>query len=358
MTTTIGPPAFTFRGGVSQDPDLLTAAAADAVILTTDTVANTPLLKQACSAARVMITVSGRPDASTLVELTHAARDTAANRILGVGDGSVLDAAKLAAHNHATDGGGPMPTVLVPVAREWYRAMTPFAVVDHEGQRPTVVDQALAAADVLVISELLTTVDATTVALGACDTAVIATESMLSTNSTIFSRILATAALDALVSSIEAAVSETDGEVKANARATLVLGSLLAAEAMWATKLGLAHAIASPLGTVTGLTHDVIHSVLGTLAVRLWGDGTAGMAAAARAMRVPATSNSVSTFLDGLRQRAGLPPSLRELGIDWESVERALPMAANSSGLPALPVPMDGDSLRTFAANAWRRTDV
>lgn len=144
----------------------------------------------------------------------------------------------------------------------------------------------------------------------------------------------------------------------ANARATLVLGSLLAAEAMWATKLGLAHAIASPLGTATGLTHDVIHAVLGAPTVLLWGDGTAGLATAAHAMRVPATSNGVSTFLNDLRQRAGLPPSLRELGIDWESVERALPMAARSSGLPALPVPMDGDSLRAFAANAWGRTDV
>lgn len=352
-TPTVRQPAFTFRGTVTNDALALLAATDGAVIVASRSALGGALARDACSRGASVLTVDDRPDWATVQELVERLRENPSHQIVGVGDGSVLDAAKLAAYTVGTEPGRSYPKVaLAPAGREPYRAVAAFAVVDRDGERPTTVDPAIAAADVFLVEELIDTVAATTFALVAADLAVMAVDSLMSRRSSGLSRSLATAALDAVAGWLE-----STGRAAPAGRTNLIVGSFLATEAMMATRLGLAHAIASPLGTATGLTHDSINAILGPYVFQKWRDESSAVAAIAHGLRRPPEAGPVLDGLNRLRSDAGLPASLRELGVAWSAVEQALPTSAMSSGLPLLPVPLGPGDLEAFALTAWSGED-
>ena len=112
-----------------------------------------------------------------------------------------------------------------------------------------------------------------------------------------------------------------------------------------ATNLGMAHAFASPLGTALGITHDTLNGVLGRTAVT-FSDEAPALAADRRGARRPARVPDIVACLDSFLARAELPRTLRELGIDWDSVEQVLPHAARSSGVRSAVEPMPAWRLR------------
>ncbi len=357
MTTTPTPalrqPAFTFRGTVADDAVAFLAATDGAVIVASRSALGAAVARDACSRGASVLAVDDRPAWATVQELVDRLRENASNQIVGVGDGSVLDAAKLAAYTLSSEAGSAYPKVaLAPAGREPYRAVAPFAVVDRDGERPTTVDPAIAAADVFVVDELTDTVEATTFALVAADLAVMAVDSMMSRRSSGLPRSLATAALDAVGHWLE-----STGRPSSASRTNLIVGSFFITEAMLATRLGLAHAIASPLGTSTGLTHDAINAILGPYLIEKWRDETAAVAAIAHGLRRPPEAGPVLDSLNRLRSDAGLPASLRELGVAWSAIEQALPTSARSSGLPLLPVALGPSDLEAFALTAWSGED-
>jgi hypothetical protein len=87
--------------------------------------------------------------------------------------------------------------------------------------------------------------------------------------------------------------------------------------------------------------------------IRAWADQPSSIEALARATRVERTAPGVADALDQLRALAGLPATLRELEISWDSVIEALPTSARSSGLPLLPAPVTPADLENFAKTAW-----
>lgn len=361
--------AFTFGGTVSDDAAAFLAVADRAVIIASRSALAGALARDASSRATTVLTVDDRPDWATVEELVARLGESPSNQIVGIGDGSVLDAAKLAAFTIGSEPGAAYPKVaLAPTGREPYRAVAAFAVVDRDGERPTTVDPAIASADVFLVDELSDAVETRTVALVAADLAVMAVESLLSRRSSGLPRSLATAALDAVASWLEStAPDDADGDAPDRrwdgrpaspaSRTNLIVGSFLATEAMMATRLGLAHAIASPLGTSTGMTHDAINAILGPYVIKKWRDEPAAMAAIARGLRLPPEAGHVLAALNNLRTRAGLPGSLRELGVAWSAVEQALPTSAKSSGLPNLPVQLGPGDLEAFAKAAWSGED-
>jgi alcohol dehydrogenase len=250
-----------------------------------------------------------------------------------------MDAAKIAYQRFAADGGA-VELEFVPCGREPYRAVARFAVVDEpDGSRPTVVDLRFAAAHVIMSDALLARAPRRAVAIGALDTAVHAIESLLSTRSTPFSALLASMALRTVLGP-----DPTPAEV--------VTASFVAAEAFASTRLGLAHAIASPLGTRLGVTHDEINGVLGDAVLEYWADSE-------RALVVAAASDmssvaAVRTRLARVRAAAELPTTLRELNVAWDDVAAVLARAAQSSGIEVLPAPLADGALESFASRAWR----
>jgi len=291
------------------------------------------------SAIGERISVDRRPTRATVEMATKRLMAQGGGRLIAIGSGALLDAGKLA-FQHASEGGVPVALVMVPCGAEPYRAVAQFAVVDApDGSRPTQLDQRFAACDVLVLDDLLRRLPPAVVALAAADTAVHSIESLLSRAATPYSRMLATAALRTVI--------ETSDPVP------VVSASFLAVEAFASTRLGLAHAVASPLGTELGVTHDAINAVLGDALVEYWGPRPTAFRNVAKACNT-ATHDSVKEHLTRLRDAAGLPSSLSELGITWTSVSNVLPGAARSSGISVLPEPISPSELEAFAARGWK----
>jgi|GEM_PF-6817569 len=280
--------------------------------------------------------LDARPDRATVDELAALVRERRPAVLYGAGSGAVLDAVKLAAA-HAEHAG---ELVLIPAGDEPWRAFAPFSVVDHGPERPTHGDATGGRARVVIVADLLAALDARTVAVSALDTAVHAVEVQLSARAQPYAQALAATALRIVAGRLDAAMAGARA-----ARVELVLAAGMAVEAFMGTNLGIAHALASPLGTRLGVTHDTINAVLGRWALTFRPDPErlAALAAALGAAEPVAA-------LDDLLERAGLPRTLRGLGIAWDAVEATLPVAVTSSGIRGA---VSLDELRAFARVAW-----
>jgi alcohol dehydrogenase class IV len=311
-----------------------------------------PVLQTEGLAADAVAVLFGpeRPDTTFVEELTRTMRQGQIGEVVAVGSGALLDAAKVARQAAVASDSSAMELLLVPCGPEPYRAVTGFAVVDDEdGRRPTTVDPRFATANVLLVGDLLAAVSPTQLAVQALDTAVQAIESLLSRQINPFARALAISALQTVAEEVGQMDAPTIGT-----RSRVTIASFLAAEAFTSTRLGIAHALASPLGAEVGITHDTINGVLGEPMVELWGTDVAGFADVAAACQVPPTLAEVLAVLARLREVAELPRSLAGLGIPWPAVEAVLPKAAKSSGMTVLARALESTTLEQFAQRAWR----
>ncbi|HEX6547797.1 MAG TPA: iron-containing alcohol dehydrogenase, partial [Candidatus Dormibacteraeota bacterium] len=283
--------------------------------------------------AAASLPIAGRPDRPALAELEAAAAAAGARSIVAVGAGVVLDLAKLAGARAGTG------VVLVPAGAEPWRAVTTFATVDNgDGTRTSTPDSRLGGARIVVDAGLWAAVPAEAAALHRLDSAIHAIESLLSRRSQPYSQALATGALTAL------------GDPEQPVRG--VVGSFLAAEAFGSTKLGIAHALASPLGAALGVSHDSLNCILGCQLPRQWPDAPAWLWAG-RALGTKASGDGVAAALGRMRAKAGLAGSLREAGIAWSDVDGVVDRALRSSGIPFLPRAVGREELVAFARLCW-----
>jgi alcohol dehydrogenase len=289
-----------------------------------------------------------RPDLSFVSEVVDETHSRGVDRLAAIGPGALLDAAKLASRHLEDRSERAVELVFLPCGPEPYRAVARFAVVDHDGERPTVVDERFGRANVVLVPALLEQIPSPALACHALDSAVQAIESLLSLRAHPYSRAQATGALRMIAEELPR-LDDADAE----ARARLVIAAFFAAEAFSSTRLGLAHAVASPLGTVLGITHDTLNGVLGEAVVEFWGAEVRGFREIAHALGVEPTVDGVCSWLTALREVAELPGSLRELGVAWMSVETILPRAAGSSGIAVLPMPLADSGLVRFARRGW-----
>lgn len=296
----------------------------------------------------LVVVADGRPDQCFVKDAVASADEAGVIGIAAVGCGALLDAAKLVALRLEKRRGRPVRLTFVPCGAEPYRAVARFAVVDDGDERPTVVDDRFRQARIVLAPRLLAGQDQRAVAVHALDTAVHCVESLLSARAHPYARLLAAASLRTVVEELSRPGSELGVTCT-----RLFAAAAAAVEAFATTRLGLAHAIASPLGTRLAVTHDSLNGILGESVIAFWGEDVPGFADVAAALDVAESAAAVAGALATLRRRAGLPGSLAELGVPWESVEAILPQAARSSGMPALPAPVGAAGLASFAARAW-----
>lgn len=296
------------------------------------------------AAGAVQFAVDGRPERALVNEIAAAVRGTSPASVVGIGDGAVLDAAKLAAYEAGHDG----PIVLAPGGGEPWRAFAPFAVVDDGRARPTVGDATGGRARVVIVDELLDGLDESRVAIAAIDTAVHAIESLLSPRREPYSEALAMAALRFVAD----AFADPGSLAETAARVRAVVAAGLAVESFMSSALGLAHAIASPLGTELGVEHDALNGILGPPTVAFWAESHA-LPLVASSLGVEPDATEIVALLERYLDRARLPRTLGELGVPWQAVEAVLPAALGSSGLVAIRDEVDDHVLRSFARGAW-----
>lgn len=268
-----------------------------------------------------------------------------ATGVLGLGGGSSLDVAKLAAALTASGAdlgdcygignlsAGRLPLVAVPTTAGTGSEVTPISIVTTgENQKSGVVSPILLP-DMAVLDPETTRglPDHVTAATGV-DAMVHAIEAhcSASANNNPISRALAREALRLMGGALETAVHRPDDM---DARSNMLLGSLLAGQAFANSPVAAVHALAYPIGGRFKVPHGLSNALVLPHVLRFNAEtapeGYAGIAPILFP-QLAGAEDPASAFCDALADltaRCGLPARLRDIGIGRET----LPMMAKDA---------------------------
>ncbi|MEL7060384.1 MAG: iron-containing alcohol dehydrogenase [Acidobacteriota bacterium] len=356
------PPAVVFEDGAAERLGPLLAAqlsgrVGDTVLVVTDPGLRRLGLPDAALAsleatARVVVfdRVEADPSRATLAAAVELGRAVGASSVVGFGGGSSLDVAKVAALLLGSgedleaawgvgNARGPrLPLALVPTTAGTGSEVTPVAILTVEGAEKRGVSSPVLLPDLAVLDPLLTLSlpPAITAATG-IDAMVHAIEAYASknANNNPMSRALAREALRLLGGHLETAVR--DGADR-DARAAMLLGSMLAGQAFANSPVAAVHALAYPIGGLFHVPHGLSNALVLPHVLRFNAADTDNGSEALYADLAPhvfadveelaATGDAsacCTVFVDrlgGLCAALGLPRTLREVGVGEGDLER------------------------------------
>ncbi|TCM51259.1 maleylacetate reductase [Kribbella sp. VKM Ac-2568] len=143
---------------------------------------------------------------------------------------------------------------------------------------------------------------------------------------------------------LSALAERTDLEARSN----LLYGASLAGSALATAGTGLHHKLCHLLGGTYNLPHAETHAAVLPQVTRL----NAGAVPRAKArLEAALETDDLASGLFDLFARAGVPTSLRELGLTEEQAREAARRFAAKA--PANPVPLDGDTVTEILLRAW-----
>ena len=214
---------------------------------------------------------AGEPDLQELAQVKDQAKALDARWIAGIGGGSVLDVAKAAAGlYHAKqpavfyqEGGAlkepGIPFIAVPTTAGTGSEATANSVIINKENKTklSIRDKRFLAKKVILDPELLLGSSFSVLSYAGMDALVQGYESFISKNATWFSETFALKAIELINENLISACESADEE----SLSCLLLGSYLAGIAFNASRLGVIHGIAHPLGVMYGLPHGLICSV-------------------------------------------------------------------------------------------------
>ncbi|MFB6134151.1 MAG: iron-containing alcohol dehydrogenase [Halanaeroarchaeum sp.] len=218
-----------------------------------------------------------RPDPafSTVRRAAEAGRSSNADAVLGVGGGSSLDTAKLAAvltvhdvpitETVGTDTlpGAGVPLALLPTTAGTGSEMTHVGVYENDvagGNKVVVFDEALLADHAIVDPALTATMPRPVAAATGMDALTHAIEAYVSLHRTPFADALAKDAIERIGDSLGAAVHQ--GPDNDRARREMSVAAMLAGQAFINAGLGAVHAMTYPVGIHVGVGHGRANAVL------------------------------------------------------------------------------------------------
>ncbi len=325
-------------------------------------------------AGRVVVfdAVEADPSLETLMDAVAFGRAEGVTGVIGLGGGSSMDVAKLAAlllgSGEDLDGAwgvgnakGPrLPLVLVPTTAGTGSEVTPVAIITIGVEEKRGVSSPIILPDVAILDPELTVglPSAITAATG-IDAMVHAIEAYTSrnANNNPMSKMLAVQALDLLGANIERAVSHGDD---LEARGAMLMGSMLAGMAFANSPVAAVHALAYPIGGIFHVPHGLSNALILAQVMRF----NAPECGAEYAELAPHVFPDISTEqgaqavcaefierLTDLSARIGLPARLRDVGIPQEACER---MAKNAMVQSRLLVNNPRDVCEADALNIYR----
>ncbi|MGR7994290.1 iron-containing alcohol dehydrogenase [Xanthobacter sp. ZOL 2024] len=300
-------------------------------------------------AHQVFQAVTPNPDAQLAVAAAAQAVDMRAEGVLGLGGGSCLDVAKLAAllatgHDALSEiygvglAEGPrLPLMLVPTLAGSGAEVTPIALVTSDGEKRAVVSSCLLADAALLDVDLTFTAPPEATAAAGAGCLAVAMEAFTSAhaNANPVSRALAEGALALLRWALPLVVM--DGADR-RAREAMLSASLMAGQAFANAPAGAAHALAYPLCVRHGLPAGLAAALMLPQVVRFNGPVAAhdyGLLAARLFPERPmvgdaqARADIFAANLVRFFHELGLPTDLRAVGV--EAVDVA-PLAAAAMG--------------------------
>ncbi|WP_029004015.1 iron-containing alcohol dehydrogenase [Azorhizobium doebereinerae] len=332
------------------------------------------VLRDAQIAHRIFDRVEADPPEEVVLAAAAEAVEMGAQGVLGLGGGSSLDVAKLAAllakgeesladiYGVGLARGPRLPLILVPTTAGTGSEVTPISIVTTGHNEKKGVVSACLIPDVALLDPDLTLglPPAVTAATGV-DAMVHAIEAYASAspNNNPVSRTLALEALRLLGANIRAAVhTGTDREARKN----MLLGSLLAGQAFANSPVAAVHALAYPLGGHYHLPHGLTNALVLPHVLRF----NLLAAAGAYATLAPCVFTDIGSGpqetvaerfverLAALNVELGLPRTLREVNVPQHHLPRLAADAMKQTRLLVNnPRPVkEADALAIYEA-AW-----
>jgi alcohol dehydrogenase class IV len=311
---------------VVTDKGLRAAGIADPVIAT---------LGRSGIATAVFDAVEADPPEAAALDAAAAARAHGATGILGLGGGSPMDVAKVAAllagsgedlaaaYGLGNARGPRLPLVLVPTTAGTGSEVTPIAILTTgEAEKKGVVSPILLPDLAVLDADLTLGLPPHVTAATGIDAMVHAIEAYASANpnNNPLSRSLAMEALRLLGANIRTAVlNGTDRR----ARSEMLLGSMLAGQAFANSPVAAVHALAYPIGSHYHVPHGLSNALVLPHVLRFNLEAAAPAYAEIAACAFPdlaplPASARAEAFIDhlvALSAELGLPQRLRDVGI-------------------------------------------
>jgi alcohol dehydrogenase class IV len=222
------------------------------------------------------VAVSDEPSPAVVDGAVAAHRGAGADVVLGIGGGSVLDAAKaiagllrsgapVAAHLEGLPGyraydGTPVPLVAVPTTAGTGSEATRNAVISERGPlgyKRSFRDERLVAADAVVDPDLLAGADPVRIAANGMDATTQLLEAYVSTKAGPVTDALALAGLEAARDGLLEWHADPDGPGAPATRSRMAYAALLSGICLAHAGLGGVHGLASPLGAQLPIPHGI-----------------------------------------------------------------------------------------------------
>lgn len=257
--------------------------------------------------------VAREPTTAIAAEALGGARRCQATAVIGVGGGSGMDVAKVAAAFAASDASiddvvagraaadRPLPLVLVPTTAGTGAEVTNVAMIEHEGHKRALRNQSFVPAAAVLDPNLLESLPQSVIAAAGLDAVSHALEAYVSLNATALTDAAARSALELLAEALPAAYESHAGS---DATFATLLGAHLAG---WSLNAGVVvgHSIAYTIAARAHLPHGI----------------TTGMSLPyALAYALPQATSRLDTFAESLpvsevRDTQGLLFWLRDLAV-------------------------------------------
>lgn len=302
------------------------------------------------------------PDPTTAVadEIGRLLRERGHDSVIGLGGGSPMDAAKAGAAVAASglpvlDLVGPdkvpcepLPIIAIPSTAGTGSEVTRFAVLTNveAGAKASIASMRIMPKFALLDPYLTTGLPRPLTASTGMDALAHAVESYGSVWNNPVSEGMALHAISLVGQHLRAAASGPDDLV---ARGGMLAASCIAELAANTTRLGLAHALAVPLGA----THHVPHGVgVAMMLAPMCAFNEEADGARYERMRVAIGTGegSMSGAVTALRRDLGLEDRLRDFGVKKEDYERIVALALKSDNVLANPRPVGADELMELLA--------
>jgi alcohol dehydrogenase class IV len=313
--------------------------------------------------------VPSEPDLDALQACLDAGE--AADSVIALGGGSVLDIAKGAAALSSTGrsapqyfGGVPVPTIgkpliAVPTTSGTGSEVTWVCVlVDHETRRKASIrGPGMMPTVAIVDPELTVSCPPGVTAASGMDAYVQAVEAYTSAGANPMTDALALEAVKLTARWVETAHREP---AHREAREGMALGSMLAGVALNTSRLGLVHGLAHPIGAVTGAAHGLLCGLLMPPVMRFNLPVSAAKYArlaeelglVAPRTYPDAAAETLIGFTETLLRRVGIPARLRDIGFEDNDLAWVAEETMPSGSTKANPRPVSLADARAVAEAA------
>jgi alcohol dehydrogenase len=304
------------------------------------------------------------PDPSTTVVdlIAQLLRERANDGVIGLGGGSAMDAAKAAAAA-ATSGlpvrqltgpdkvpCDPLPIVAIPTTAGTGSEVTRFAVLTdvEAGAKISVASMRIMPKFALLDPSLSIGLPRALTASTGLDALAHAVESYGSVWNNPVSEGMALHAISLVGQHLRVAVANPGDLV---ARAGMLAASCIAELAANTTRLGLAHALAVPLGATHHVPHGVgVAMLLGPMCA--YNEEVEPSRYSRVASALGASGGTMSADVNRLCTDIGLNSRLRDFGVRSEDYARVIALAMKSDNVLANPRPVGPEELRQLLERA------